>query len=504
MAVLFRSVRTSAPPLVARLQGRRIPFTCGGRTGLFLQPEVALLAQVHAWFVDGDWQDERFGEARKVELSGLVAGLEATFNEGAPIPELARYLEDWRKDRLSNKGPVSLVGDLYKVLRFLGVDRIDLDTALGSARLGALARFSQALADFEHVTRRGRWVEEAGKRVFRGGRNRGKEYAVSLYHYLLHYARDAYEEFEGEAAADEDAVDILTVHQSKGLEWPIVFIPALVEGRFPSRRAGQPQKWVLPEDVFPPETRQRYEGSEAEERRLYLRGPHPRPGLRLPVLLRAEDQRVQALPLPPGGRWRSRSPRSYPCPSRPRRATGRHLPSLRSVSASLTCRSMTTAATGTAWPPSSASSRSWPSSWATAEPSTTSCATWPRSPRLPGSRQEGPSWWRSSRRSCISPSPTPARWSTCTSAARRLVERYLTDYADDLKRLWAVERPFELHLEHGTLSGRADVILGGKSGGRRQPEHRRLQDGHRCRAERNSTDSNSPSTPAPGVARGWT
>src|SRR5262249_22904102 len=49
-------------------------------------------------------------------------------------------------------------------------------------------------------------------------------------------------------------------------------------------------------------------------------------------------------------------------------------------------------------------------------------------------------------------------------AARRLVKTYLTDYSDDLRRVWATERPFELHLEGGTLSGRADVILHSEGG----------------------------------------
>jgi DNA helicase-2/ATP-dependent DNA helicase PcrA len=40
-------------------------------------------------------------------------------------------------------------------------------------------------------------------------------------------------------------------------------------------------------------------------------------------------------------------------------------------------------------------------------------------------------------------------------------------YSDDLRRIWAVERPFELHTDDGLLSGRADVILdeeGGQTG----------------------------------------
>ena len=50
------------------------------------------------------------------------------------------------------------------------------------------------------------------------------------------------------------------------------------------------------------------------------------------------------------------------------------------------------------------------------------------------------------------------------AAGARLVNRYVSDYATDLQRVWATERPFELHLEDGTVSGRADVILDEESG----------------------------------------
>ena len=60
IAVLFRSVRTSAPLLIEALRDREIPYMAAGRTGLFLQPEVAFIAETYAWFVDGDWRDERY------------------------------------------------------------------------------------------------------------------------------------------------------------------------------------------------------------------------------------------------------------------------------------------------------------------------------------------------------------------------------------------------------------------------------------------------------------
>jgi len=49
-------------------------------------------------------------------------------------------------------------------------------------------------------------------------------------------------------------------------------------------------------------------------------------------------------------------------------------------------------------------------------------------------------------------------------AARRLITEYTTTHSDDLFRIWETERPFELHLDGVTVSGRADVILD-KEGG---------------------------------------
>ena len=44
----------------------------------------------------------------------------------------------------------------------------------------------------------------------------------------------------GEANWDEDAVNVLTIHQAKGLEFPIVFLVGLVSGRFPSSHRRDP------------------------------------------------------------------------------------------------------------------------------------------------------------------------------------------------------------------------------------------------------------------------
>jgi CRISPR-associated exonuclease Cas4 len=88
------------------------------------------------------------------------------------------------------------------------------------------------------------------------------------------FARDLDEEWshcasydEGVADADEHAIKIVTIHSSKGLEWPVVIPINTASGmrspdQFIYRRSDNTIHWVL-EDVVPPELA---EAMEAEER----------------------------------------------------------------------------------------------------------------------------------------------------------------------------------------------------------------------------------------------
>ena len=62
------------------------------------------------------------------------------------------------------------------------------------------------------------------------------------------------------------------------------------------------------------------------------------------------------------------------------------------------------------------------------------------------------------------PSATKPAHQQLKAAARRLVTTYTRQYEADLYRVWETERPFELHLDGVTVTGRADVILDQEGG----------------------------------------
>src|SRR5262249_6455011 len=108
IAVLYRSVRTSSPPLIDVLKDRGIPCRAAGRTGLFLQPEASVLGKTYAWLSKNDWKNERYGQSQPVDLGQLVSEYQAVFAGGEAIPGLNEYLADWKGMVSDNTAPVNL------------------------------------------------------------------------------------------------------------------------------------------------------------------------------------------------------------------------------------------------------------------------------------------------------------------------------------------------------------------------------------------------------------
>ncbi|MEO0273167.1 MAG: PD-(D/E)XK nuclease family protein, partial [candidate division WOR-3 bacterium] len=154
-----------------------------------------------------------------------------------------------------NKGEYgNFIQVFHELLVILGYKKLNPKDRLHAAIMANLGRFSCLLADYESSIRLG------------GNKPNWVDAVKGLCWYMNTYASGAYEEQPSEDIRGIDAVQIMTVHQAKGLEWPIVFVPSMVEKRFPSSKVGSEQEWYVPRNMFDV---RRYEGEIEDERRLF-------------------------------------------------------------------------------------------------------------------------------------------------------------------------------------------------------------------------------------------
>src|SRR5262249_57641843 len=95
-----------------------------------------------------------------------------------------------------------------------------------------LGKFSQVISDFEQI-----YFQSNPQEKYR-----------SFAGYLRYQAEGIYPEGWLEARyVMPNAVQIMTIHQAKGLQWPVVFVPGLVKRRFPPTAPGA----VQPSSLIP-------------------------------------------------------------------------------------------------------------------------------------------------------------------------------------------------------------------------------------------------------------
>ncbi|MQA85101.1 MAG: AAA family ATPase [Streptosporangiales bacterium] len=285
VAVLYRLVRTSASPLVAALREAAIPHEVTGRFSLLARPEMALLARLFVLWAGGTWYPNPDFQPEVVTREGLTNDL-AELLGCAPrtAGRLMRRLDEIGQGvrREGVRDSVELYDQVLAVLGLPG-DREGIDR-----REHGLGQLSALLADFDHAARRaiptrfyeestGAGAEEAAEDAALAdetapdarrtviGFAPGEVWLARLRSFLEEFAGRAAEELAEGIETDRDAVHVMTVHQAKGLEFPVVFVPALVQGRFPSALTGRPQEWYVPGTLF---DRDRYEGRIDDEHRL--------------------------------------------------------------------------------------------------------------------------------------------------------------------------------------------------------------------------------------------
>jgi DNA helicase-2/ATP-dependent DNA helicase PcrA len=161
-----------------------------------------------------------------------------------PASEFAHLLED-----LASEATRLDVRDLFfEVMnrsRYLEVIGETLEKGEAARVTANVSRFAEMIAEFsENVTDR------------------------SLSAYLDHLdlvLLSGEDEEPAPVETADDAIHVMTIHQAKGLEFEVVFVPGLVEGRLP--QSGRSPRFELPSSVLEPLVRGR-EDVVAEERRL--------------------------------------------------------------------------------------------------------------------------------------------------------------------------------------------------------------------------------------------
>ena len=453
-------VRTSAayPRLVDQLATFDIPVQPGGRTGLFEQREAEVLGKAIVWLTGLDWRSGFSGGAPVTDDS-LLDDFERAFQlDAAARTRLGRFLRQWKAVVPQTDRRADLVGEFYELLAELDVRKWDLTDTRQVNRLGTLARFSSLLADYESVRRRARPdADVAGEQV--GGEDRGTWYYKNLGLHVINYAGGAYEGFDGEPDFAMNAIDLTTVHRAKGLEWPVVFVPSLTANRFPTAKTGQQQQWLVPRTLF---AASRYEGSDADERRLfYVAATRARDWLSL-----SRHERVNTKAVGPSPYWiEHRDLQLDPAAIAVAGIEAVHGSDDDPISVSysemasfLECAQSYRLRTLLGFEPRLAPELGYGKAVhhvlrAVAD-TTKETGAVPTAADVDAILDS----------SFFLPTANKPAHRQLKDAARRLVNEYTTTHSDDLFRIWETERPFELHLDGVTISGRADVILDREGG----------------------------------------
>lgn len=158
-----------------------------------------------------------------------------------------KKIEGLRKDieRVASKSPKDYLQDglqvvYHRILNAFGAE----DFEFGDVYNYNLAVLSQAISDYESV-----WIRLRTSEI--------KGFFFFVYAYAMgHYGEAMYTK-----ETKVDAVKVLTVHKAKGLQFPVVFFPGLVQKRPP-----WPTRSFVDEKLYPTD---RYAGNVEDERRVF-------------------------------------------------------------------------------------------------------------------------------------------------------------------------------------------------------------------------------------------
>ena len=217
-AILLRSVRTNGEPITTALRDAGIPFVVGGMNNLFETQEAEAVRQLF-YFMAGR-KDLHQTQLEKIWIDASL-GLK-TANVSQAIEKAAATRSAINDDAGRKRWFFySLQRQFLTFIEDLGLHEGAVPEGRGEVVFYNLGKFSQLISDFESVHYHSDPIRKY------------EEFA----NFLKYRADSAYPEgWQDNQYANPNAVRVMTIHQAKGMQWPVVFVPALLRNRFPAPR----------------------------------------------------------------------------------------------------------------------------------------------------------------------------------------------------------------------------------------------------------------------------
>jgi len=259
VAVLLRSVKSYAAPYIEALKESKIPYAVIRDGRFFDREDVSDICNIFTFLgASRPWGD-RFVRCSIMQF---------TQKTQKPLEKFKEDLISFKHAKELNTIGVTNRKDRDKLLDLIGLKRkvqeqkyqSILDILYEILRISRYFNKAETENDDEAVKNIG-ILTKIIKDFDEFGTTR------NIYPFLAYMKLLKQSTHDSFTAAPEDAVQIMTVHQAKGLEFPVVVIGAAMEGRFPTRM--RRNKYEIPHKLMKSGKPEVVDHHEVDERKLF-------------------------------------------------------------------------------------------------------------------------------------------------------------------------------------------------------------------------------------------
>ncbi len=271
IAILVRR-NADAEPFLRSLNMKEIPYRFSGSRGLYAQDEVKILVSFIKAVTDFEDSKSLFylalSPVYQIDPYDLTLVSNYAHKKNIPLHQVFKEIYEGKKKVDISATTIQKINKIFQDLLYF----IQLSASQNAGRV--LYSFLERTGYLKSLVEGGRLQDELKLKNIRLFFDKVKNfsqlskedsiYAFADYLDLLQEVGD--NPATAEAELEEDAVQVLTVHKAKGLEFTIVFMVGLIADRFPGR--DRKEKIPIPDEILK-EALPPGENYLQEERRLF-------------------------------------------------------------------------------------------------------------------------------------------------------------------------------------------------------------------------------------------